>query len=621
MKGKGKTLIKCLSMMLLVPLLIASLARPTSAQYEKILVTATGVPGVLNPFYGFRDIEMLRNFMPVLYEPLILSLINGSLVPWLAKSWEILDNRTRYVFHIDERAKWNDGTPFTAHDVEFTWRLQLRMQNWTEPPPETNLRKVTAVGDYTVEFKTQWPEPLWHLNIGGFIAVPEHIWSQIEDPMSENFLYAPEKHISTSAFKYDSYKEGEWFFFKTREDYWKTESKPRIDGILYRVITDVTTMSAAFFNGEIDVMNIGIDLLPDFMGQPNVEIWMFPIPSATEYLAINTRLYPLNLKEVRKAIDLAIDKVRIAQDYFWGYGIPGNRSLVNFGLMPEAYVPEAAWPGLGKTHEENVAEANRILDELGFTRGPDGIRVTPNGTRLSFTYLLQAMFTYRINAADEITNNLKEIGIEVTVQAPSMFEFFFMVFLASEKTFGFAQGTYGEYPEPWYCQVYNAIQTPYPIGLSLILATGWSNSTADDYARACVRSQTYEELCANLRELNKIFAEELPTICIGFYQMSIYAYRTDKLTNWDWEACTKTGAFGYPLAIRPLTVNKLTPIGWTPTPTPTPTPSPGVTPTPTPTPAPAPTIPTEQIILIVVAIIIIAIIAYIAIKARKKPKT
>ncbi|MCS7114898.1 MAG: hypothetical protein N0A00_05810, partial [Candidatus Bathyarchaeota archaeon] len=154
-----------------------------------------------------------------------------------------------------------------------------------------------------------------------------------------------------------------------------------------------------------------------------------------------------------------------------------------------------------------------------------------------------------------------------------------------------------------------------------------------------------DEFYRNVREMVRITADELPVVSTVWWTMTMFAYRTDKLVNWDWDSCTKTPIWGHPLVFRPMTVHKLTPIKWvppatptptptppgpTPTPTPTPTgptptgprptptPTPVVTPTPTPTAAPA-GMPTEQIILIaVVVIIVIAVIGYLVVRARKK---
>ncbi|MEM2522297.1 MAG: ABC transporter substrate-binding protein [Candidatus Bathyarchaeia archaeon] len=625
-----KALVRCCLVFLLGFAVIAASIAPATRAEQKILRIANDCQvGTFNPLQSMRDICQAVWFGGLLYEPLMLTLFNGSLVPWLAESWEILDDGKRYVFHIDKRAKWSDGTPVTAKDVELSWNLTL-----TYSPPaalQGVLEAVRAVDTYTVEFITTQPWARWYSEFGGSIALPSHIWGQLEDPLSYDFVNDPSKHVTSGAFIYDSFKAGEWWYFRKRPDYWKTESMPKIDGILIRYVSDFSLYPLLLEKGEVDIaLPYPFYLLAQVVGKPNIGIWKFPVPVATEVLGVNTRLYPLNLKEVRYAIDLAIDKVSIAENYFMGYGLPGDRCLLNMKAYPEFNVPEAAWPGLGKTHQENVAEANRILDELGFTRGPDGIRVTPNGTRLSFDYIVQMapLTVVRLRAAEFICDCLKEIGIETNYRPLAIMDYFMTAFLAEEKKWGFAHGTYGEYPEAWYNQVYSYL-LPY-VGLPQVRATGFDETEPEvanqisELSRSALRRLNYADLVEDVKQIIRIYKDYIPTICIAYYPLWIWVYRTDILTNWNPEHATKWGAFGYPQPMRPLVAHELTPVGWTP-PTPAPTPAPTPTPiaTPTPTPAAPPAgLPTEQVIIIaVVVIIIIAAIAYFAIRARRKPGT
>ncbi|MEM2393716.1 MAG: ABC transporter substrate-binding protein [Candidatus Bathyarchaeia archaeon] len=586
---------------------------PFAKAQENILRIAFDcIPSTFNPLLSMRDICQSVWFGGLLYEPLILNLFNGSLVPWLAKRWEILDNGTRYVFYIDERAKWSDGKPVTAYDVEYTWNLTM---TYAFPSALRDvLLEVKAVNNYTVEFITSQPWARWYSEFGGTAVLPKHIWEQVADPLSYEFIDDPSKHVTSSAFIYDSFKAGEWWLFRKRQNYWKTESMPKIDGILLRYVSDFSLYPFMLQRGDVDItLPFPFYLLGQIVGKPNIEIWTFPVPVATEVLAVNTRLYPLNLREVRQAIDLAIDKIEIANFYFMGYGMPANRCLVNMAYLKEFYVPEAAWLGWGKTKEERIAEANRILDELGFTKGSDGIRVTPNGTRLSFKFIIQMapLTTVRLRVSEAIVGYLREIGIEISQYQPlAIMDFFMQAFLASQKDWGFAEGTYGEYPEPWYNQVYSYLLPP--VGLPQVMATGFDETEPEicemisNLSRSALRRLNYADLVEDVKQIIRIYKDYVPTICIAFYPLWIWAYRTDRLTNWKPEIATKWGAFGYPQPMRPLVANELIPAGWKPPETPTETPR-GLS--------------IEQIIVIaVVVVIVVAAVSYIAIRARRRAK-
>jgi ABC-type transport system substrate-binding protein len=505
-----------------------------------------------NPLLSARDICQAVWFPYLLYEPLILNLQNGSLLPWLAKSWEVLENGKRYVFHIDERARWSDGTQVTAHDVEVTWNQTIKYAL----PLELKgvLEAVRAVDTYTVEFVKAQPWARWYLTFGNTLVRPAHIWENLVDPLSYDFISDPSKHVTSAPFVYDSYKAGDWWLFRKRPDYWKTEHVPKIDGVLCKFISDISLFPALVKKGELDVaIPYPFYLLAQVIGVPNIAIWAPPVPRAPCFLLINTRLYPLSLKEVRQAIDLAIDKVDLAKNYFMGYGIPANRSMINFAIAPEFFVPQATWPGYVMSHEECVAEANRILDELGFAKGPDGIRVTPNGTRLSFKYLmrLSPLTAVRLRASQRIIENLKEIGIEIhTYQTMEIMDFIAAAYFAEKKDWGFADDVMGENgPEPYIDQL-NYVISPRPINFEA--STGWFNSEANNSAVSAFRRLNYSEQVEDIKKVVRIFAEELPAVPLTFYPWGIWVYRTDKLTNWNPEHSTRYTGFAFLLRMKPM---------------------------------------------------------------------
>ena len=93
---------------------------------------------------------------------------------------------------------------------------------------------------------------------------------------------------------------------------------PKIDGVMMIYYAEESLYPLIIQRGDVDVVcAYPFNLLAQVVGKPNMGIWTFPQPVATEVLAINTRLYPLNMKEVRQAIDLALDKIGIAKTTSW----------------------------------------------------------------------------------------------------------------------------------------------------------------------------------------------------------------------------------------------------------------------------------------------------------------
>ncbi len=115
-----------------------------------------------------------------LFDRLVEAWPERTIVPSLAERWEISDDGLRYVFHLREGLTWSDGTPLTAHDVEFgikrvldpasarlVGRHLLRPRERAGVLPRSERATPTAVGvraldDRTVEFRLVGARPVLH---------------------------------------------------------------------------------------------------------------------------------------------------------------------------------------------------------------------------------------------------------------------------------------------------------------------------------------------------------------------------------------------------------------------------------------------------------------------------
>ena len=52
---------------------------------------------------------------------------DGAAIPAIAESWDISDDGLVWTFHIREDAKWANGTPVTANDFVFAWRMGAKL--------------------------------------------------------------------------------------------------------------------------------------------------------------------------------------------------------------------------------------------------------------------------------------------------------------------------------------------------------------------------------------------------------------------------------------------------------------------------------------------------------------
>ncbi len=153
-------------------------------------------------------------------------------IPWLAESWTVKvieqGNEKKHVFEfkIKKGITWQDGKPFTAKDVAFTFNYLIK----NKPPrfldSVRDIEKVELIDDYTVKFYMKGIS-YWYLdNIGGVPILPEHIWKDVKDyklfyPWKEKLqgtnLY---KLIGTGPFIYAEHKVGSYVYLKANKNYW-----------------------------------------------------------------------------------------------------------------------------------------------------------------------------------------------------------------------------------------------------------------------------------------------------------------------------------------------------------------------------------------------------------------
>ena len=145
-----------------------------------------------------------------MWEPLfILSYTTGELEPWLATGIEPNDDFTQWTMSLREGVTWSDGEVFTADAVVFTVEMVLGYEELSEraaAPIRAQVASGEKIDDLTVSFTLNAPNPRFAVEnfgvriFGSFLIMPEHIWSQAEDPATFAF-YPP---IGTGPYTYTS---------------------------------------------------------------------------------------------------------------------------------------------------------------------------------------------------------------------------------------------------------------------------------------------------------------------------------------------------------------------------------------------------------------------------------
>lgn len=360
-----------------------------------------------------------RNFNPfspnvapmtqqAIYESmLIYNPAAGETIPWLATEWEAAEDGTGLTFTLRDDVSWSDGEPLVAADVVTTFELSQELQGGFP-----YVTAIEAVDEQTVEFTFERPysPALWE--IGQQIILPDHIWSQVEDPANET----NETPVGTGPYTEVSNFQAQSFDLLPNPSYWQPD-KQKIPGIRMLAFAGNDGANLAAIEGEVDWAP---QFIPDIQTayvdrDPEHRQYWFPPTGSTIQWTLNTTKAPFDDVEFRQAVSLAIDRDQITQTGMFGYAQPADCTGLSGAF--EDWKDSAVLESCAGT-DRDVEAANALLDEAGYTAGSDGTRTLPDGSPLSFSISVGATSSDWLSVAQIITQNLAEVGITATVDSP-----------------------------------------------------------------------------------------------------------------------------------------------------------------------------------------------------------
>ena len=341
------------------------------------------------------------------------------------------DQHLETTFHLRQDAKFSDGTPFTAEDVVFSWKLTLNPL-WSASAGndlESKYSDVVAKDPHTVVFKMMSESqakaagqsdqkgpvvhPFYLYGLPDVFIYPSKRMNPLVDFDPQNSAKLKDllsgvysrQPIGTGPYTLDGWDAGVQMTFHARNDYFR--GKPAIDTIIVRGFEAAKeTLISQLQAG--DIQTIGTETL-DVSDVDAINA----IPGAKAYVRAGTTIEHIDLnqenailgdKQVRKAIAFALDRNDLV-----------NRTLSGQSAVADSLVPPISPlfnPDTPK-YGFNPDQAKSILDSDGWTPGSDGIRVK-NGQRLSLKYQSTGS-ALRKKVMPLVKDQLAAVGIEVNI--------------------------------------------------------------------------------------------------------------------------------------------------------------------------------------------------------------
>ncbi|MEP2920317.1 MAG: ABC transporter substrate-binding protein [Sulfitobacter sp.] len=378
---------------------------PNAKSGGNITVTYKDDVATLDPAIGYdwQNWSMIKSLYDGLmdYEP-----GTTELRPGLAESYDISDDGMVFTFKLREGVKFHNGRVMTAEDVKYS--LDRVTDPKTQSPgagffgsiagydavssgEATDLSGVKVVDDQTVEITLSRPDATFlHVMGLNFASV---VAKEAVEAAGADF---GKTAMGTGAFKLADWTIGQKLVFAKNEDYWR-DGLPYLDSVTFDVGQEPIVALLRLQNGEVDVPGDGIPpaKFQEVMGDPDQAARVIEGGQLhTGYITLNVKMPPFDNVDVRKAVNMAINKERITQ-------------VINGRAVPATQPLPPSMPGYtegyaGYAYDPDAAKA--LLADAGFADGFE--------TEL---FVMNTDPNPRI--AQAIQQDLSKIGIKASIQS------------------------------------------------------------------------------------------------------------------------------------------------------------------------------------------------------------
>ena len=533
---------------LVIAVLLSSCGAPapvTSSAPGTSSVPATVAPqATAAPAAQFLTINMeqqatwVRNFNPfspdarlqasqgTIYEPMmIFNKSTGELVPWLATGYTWNADNTELTFAIRSNVLWSDGQPFSAKDVIYTFDLlksNPALLNNIGSILTDNIESWSAPDDSTVVFKFKVVHtPALYL-LANQLIVPEHIWKDVKDPVT----FTNDNPVGTGPFTEVTKFQDQIYVIEKNPHYWQA-GKPYFQGLRFPAYPGNDEANLALANGELDwAGNFVPDIEKTFVAKNPADFHYYFVGGDGVLLYVNPNVRPFDSADVRKAVSMGIDRKMVVDVAEFNYIPPLDAT----GLSEEYKNwkdPVAVAAGTWTNYDP--ATANKMLDAAGLKKGADGIRIGPDGKPMKYSLLSPNGWTDWNSACQIIAQNMKDLGIEITLDTPEQNTWQEEVFQGKfEWTLGWSSG--GATPYEFYRGQMSKL-TVLPIGTDA--NENW-NRFVDPQADKLIEQfgQTSDPVVQKdiMNQLQVIFVNDAPALPL-FPGPDWYEYVTTRFTG------------------------------------------------------------------------------------------
>jgi peptide/nickel transport system substrate-binding protein len=331
-------------------------------------------------------------------EYLTLSGQTLNLKPVLATSWSANSKADVWTFKIRQGVKFHDGSPLTADDVVYTYKLQ------TDPKGSSN-----ALSAFTGVLTPAGVQKVDDFTVAFHLAAPNGNFPYLTSSDNYNMIIIPNNYdpakwessfIGTGPFTKTSYTPKQGASFARNGSYWGTKALPSATQFTFYDTQSASIV--ALTGGTIDVLGQfsvagGQALLNGGFNVIKLK------SSAHRELSMRCDKAPFTDPRVRQAVALSLNRPQIIQALFKGYADPGNDS-------PFAPVYPSTDTGVAQ-RAQNISQAKSLLAAAGHPSGFSTQLVTEEVQEIP-------------DFAQIVVQSAKQVGVNISLKVESSAQYY-----------------------------------------------------------------------------------------------------------------------------------------------------------------------------------------------------
>lgn len=464
-----------------------------------------GTPRFINPLLAISDAE--RDLTALVYSGLMRAAPSGTLIPDLAEEYTVSSDGLTYTFTLKDDIAWHDGKPVTSADVIFT--IEKVQDPALKSPKRASWEGVTAeaIDNRTIRFMLEKPySPFLENTTLGIL--PKHVWEHL-DANEFSFARPNTRPIGTGPYRIAEIKtdnEGipQYYDLKPFEGF--SLGEPYIQKIRLRFYPDEEALTAALEAGAIKAASAIAPQHARTLREEGLRVFSYKLPRTFGVFFNQNKNAVFTEKEVRRALNIALDRDRIVEELLAGYGTPLYGPLPPGALGYE--VQNNVKSGFSATSTEaHLERARDILAEAGWKADEEsGIRIKGNQA-LAFSLVTPRIEELQ-EAARMIQGAWENIGANVQLKVFQTSDLNRSVIRPREYDALFFGEVIGRESDPF--AFWHSSQRNDP-GLNIAL---YANITTDNLLEDGRTTFNREERIQIYKSLNEEVASDIPAVFV-----------------------------------------------------------------------------------------------------------